>query len=102
MDNGIDIEEIELYDYLSKNGYLITTDPDEYLDETGHQKSVVSYPWLTDGEITRAVDEILKEYYLSVRYIPVAMRQIFRRRGHLELARLLKSAKMFLAYIARR
>ncbi|MEM0203266.1 MAG: radical SAM protein [Archaeoglobaceae archaeon] len=89
----------ELYDWLEKNGYLVTKDPEEYLDENGHQKSVVSYPWLTAEEITKAVDEILRDYYLSIQYIPVALRQIFRRNSLYELRRLVKSTRMFLSYV---
>jgi len=48
-----------------KNGYLLTEDPDEYLDGFGHQKFIISYPWLSAEEIRRVADEILKSYYLS-------------------------------------
>lgn len=89
----------ELYEWYRKNGYLVTVDPDDYLDEEGHQKSVVSYPWLSAEEIVRAVDELLKEYYFSPSYIPVALRQIFRRNGLCELRRLMRSARAFLSYI---
>ncbi|MBO3810224.1 MAG: radical SAM protein, partial [Candidatus Brockarchaeota archaeon] len=41
----------ELYDWCEKNGYLATNNPDEYLDKEGHQKSIVSYPWLSAEEI---------------------------------------------------
>uniref|UniRef100_A0A7C2P4L2 Radical SAM protein n=1 Tax=candidate division WOR-3 bacterium TaxID=2052148 RepID=A0A7C2P4L2_UNCW3 len=92
----------ELYDWLNKNGYLITNDPNEYLDEQGHQKSIVSYPWLSADEIVKAVDDILKEYYLSLSYIPVALRQIFRKRGMDEAKRLFRSATLFMRYISRR
>ena len=88
----------ELYDWLKERGYLVTDDPSEYLDERGHQKSVVSYPWLSAEEMVKAVDEILKDYYLSLSYIPVALKQIFRRRGVDEARRLFRSARMFLKY----
>lgn len=92
----------ELFKWLEENGYLLTTDPNEYLDEMGHQKSIVSYPWLTAEEITRAVDEILKEYYLSIRYIPRLFRQIFRKTAIWEIQRLIKSARVFLTYVRER
>jgi len=88
----------ELYEWCKKNGYLVTEDPNEYLDEQGHQKSVVSYPWLSAEEIVRAVDDILKDYYLSIGYVPVALRQVFRRRWLDEVKRLWRSAIMFLRY----
>jgi radical SAM superfamily enzyme YgiQ (UPF0313 family) len=92
----------ELYEWCRKHGYLITDDPNEYLDEQGHQKSIVSYPWLTAEEIVKEVDRILREYYLSLDYIPVALKQIFRRKGLQEAKRLYHSAKMFLRYIRSR
>jgi len=92
----------EFYEWCKKNGYLITDDPNEYLDEYGHQKSVVSYPWLTADEIVKEVDRILKEYYLSLSYVPVALRQIFRKHAWQEAKRLWYSAKMFLRYIRKR
>jgi radical SAM superfamily enzyme YgiQ (UPF0313 family) len=88
----------ELYEWYKKNGYLVTEDPNEYLDEQGHQKSVVSYPWLTAEEIVKAVDDMLKDYYLSISYVPVALRQVFRRRWLDEVKRLWRSAIMFLRY----
>lgn len=92
----------ELYEWYKERGYLITDDPNEYLDEQGHQKSIVSYPWLSAEEIVKEVDNILKEYYLSIDYIPVALKQILRRKGLQEAKRLYYSAKMFLRYISRR
>jgi len=56
---------------------------------------------LSSEEITKAVDELLKEYYLSLRYIPIALGQILRRHGLDEARRLFYSARMFLRYIRR-
>jgi radical SAM superfamily enzyme YgiQ (UPF0313 family) len=92
----------ELYGWCREEGYLINEDPDGYLDGQGHQKSVVSYPWLSAEEIVKAVDDILKEYYFSLRYIPVALRQVFREHGFDEVKRLLYSARAFLKYASRK
>jgi radical SAM superfamily enzyme YgiQ (UPF0313 family) len=92
----------ELYEWYKKSGYLITEDPKEYLDAQGHQKSIVSYPWLSADDIVRAVDGILKEYYLSLGYIPTVLRQVFRRHGLDETRRLWRSARVFLKYALRR
>jgi len=92
----------EFYEWCKENGYLLINDPNEYLDEQGHQKAIISYPNLSSEEITKAVDELLKEYYLSPRYVPVALRQVLRRHGLDEMRRLLYSAKMFLRYIRKR
>jgi len=85
----------EFYDWAKNNGYLVTNDLNEYLDEYGRQKSVVSYPWLSAEEITNAVDDILRDYYLSISYVPVALKQVFRRNGFSEFKRLLYSVRAF-------
>lgn len=92
----------ELYEWYKKNGFLVTDNPDEYLDEQGHQKSVVSYPWLSAEEIAKAVDDLLKDYYLSISYVPIALRQIFRRKFSCEIRRFLRSVRMFIDYIRKR
>lgn len=92
----------ELYEWARTNEYLLTDDPNEYLDEQGHQKAIISYPELSSVEITRAVDRILKGYYLSPSYIPIALRRVFRRHGWDELKIMWRSAKAFLRYIADR
>ncbi len=89
----------EFYQWCKENEYLLTDNPNEYLDEQGHQKSIVSYPWLSAEEITNTVDGILRKYYISPRYIPVALRQVFRKNGLYELRRLWYSTKMFIGYI---
>lgn len=92
----------KFYEWAKENNYLLTDDPNEYLDEKGHQKSIISYPWLTNQDITKAVDRILKDYYVSAKYIPLALKQIFRRNGAGEFRRIFVSAKMFLNYIGER
>ena len=89
----------DFYEWCEENGYLLINDPNEYLDEQGHQKAIISYPWLTAEEIVQKVDSILKEYYLSLGYVPVALKQVFRKRGIEEAKRLYHSAKMFMRYI---
>lgn len=92
----------EFYDWVKDNGYLLTDDPNEYLDRHGHQRSIISYPNLSPEEITRAVDEILKDYYLSVGYVPLALRQVLRRHGLDEMRRLWYSVRMFMRYVKER
>lgn len=86
------------YEWTINNGYLLTDDPNNYLDEQGHQKSVISYPGLPSHEITKHVDNMLREYYLSIKYIPTALRQVFRKHGLDETRRLIHSAKAFIHY----
>ncbi len=92
----------ELYDWTRENGYLLTDDPDEYLDQDGHQRSIISYPWLSNRDVTKTVDQILKSFYLSPRYIPIAIKRIFRKNSWDEVKRLLFSVRAFLGYIYQR
>jgi radical SAM superfamily enzyme YgiQ (UPF0313 family) len=89
----------EFYEWLKQNGYLKVEDPADYLDEHGHQKSVINYPGLSAEEIQQAVNRMLVKYYLSPSYIPLALRQILREHGFEELKRLLRSAIAFASYI---
>lgn len=89
----------EFYVWCRDNGYLLTDDPNEYLDGEGHQKAIISYPALSNEEMVREANQILRGYYLSPGYVPLAMRQIFRKNAVDELKRLWFSAKMFLGYV---
>ena len=92
----------ELYEWCKENGYLLTDDPNEYLDEQGHQKAIISYPGLANEEMVTEVDKILKEYYLSISYVPLALRQVLRRHGLDEMRRLWYSTRMFFRYTTER
>ena len=88
----------EFYEWCKSHGYLLTDDPNEYLDYAGHQKAIISYPYLSNEEMVTEANRILKKYYLSIGYVPLAMRQIFRRNAIAEIRRIWFSAKMFLGY----
>lgn len=92
----------QFYDWCKENGYLLTDDPNEYLDEQGHQKAIISYPGLANEEMVKEVDKILKGYYMSLSYVPLALRQVLRRHGFDEMRRLWYSTRMFLGYIGGR
>ncbi len=47
-------------------------------------------------------DEILKRYYISMGYVPIALRQVIRRHGLQEMRRLWYSLRMFARYVSRR
>lgn len=91
----------EFYEHVRSNGYLIVHDTSEYLDDQGHQLPVIGYPELDAQRMTEAVDMILRQYYLSTSYVPLALRQVLRKNGIGELRRLLRSARVFLAYARR-
>jgi radical SAM superfamily enzyme YgiQ (UPF0313 family) len=89
----------QFYHWARERGYLLADDPENYLDDQGHQRSVVTYPWLDAGEIATCVDRILRDYYLSARYVPLALRQVLRKNGLHEFFRLGYSVRKFLTYI---
>lgn len=88
----------EFYEWCKVNGFLLTDDPNEYLDDSGHQKAIISYPALSNEEMVQKANQILREYYLSPGYVPLAVKQIFRKNSIAETKRLWYSAKMFLGY----
>lgn len=92
----------EFYEYCNQNGYLLTDNLSSYLDKDGHQIAVISYPGLDNVAMTQEVDKILKDYYLSLNYLPIAIRQVIRKNSLQELGRLWFSAKMFFQYINKR
>jgi anaerobic magnesium-protoporphyrin IX monomethyl ester cyclase len=92
----------KFYEWCKENGFLLTDDPNEYLDERGHQKAIISYSELSSREMVNEADNILKNYYLSLNYVPIAIRQILRKNCLDEVRRLWRSAKMFIGYIRER
>jgi len=92
----------EMYQWAKESGYLVTEDPNEYLDERGHQKSIISYPELSSQEIRDTVDGILRSYYLSISYVPIALKRVLNKNGLNELKVLWRSATAFLRYILNR
>lgn len=92
----------EFYDYVKKNGFLLADDLEESLDAEGFQRCIVSYPEFTKENIESYVDKALKEYYLSLSYIPIAMKNIIRKNGLHELKGMAMSAKVFLEYMGRK
>jgi len=89
----------EFYEWAKSHGYLTIQDDsfEDYLDEKGHQKCLVSYPDLSAEEIVQAVDETLKSYYMSLSYIPLIFRQICRRKWLDESKRLVKAGLSFVS-----
>jgi len=91
----------DFYEWVKQNGLLLANDMEESIDEKGFQKCIVSYPDFTKEDIENYVDKALKEYYLSPRYIPIAMKNVFRKNGLHELKLMLRAATMFLKYLGR-
>jgi radical SAM superfamily enzyme YgiQ (UPF0313 family) len=92
----------EFYDWCRENGYLLVSNPNDYLDEQGHQNAIISYPNLSNEEMVKEVDGILRDYYVSIKYVPLALRQVLRKHGLDEMKRLWYSMRMFMGYIGGR
>ena len=86
---------------MKENGFLLVEDLEESLDEEGFQKCIISYPEFTKEDIENYVDRALKEYYLSLSYIPIALRNVLRKNGLHELKGMAKAANVFLKYVRR-
>ena len=52
--------------------------------------------------LIKTVDKILKSYYLSLGYVPLAIRQLFRKNGFNELKRMFYLGRKFVAYTSGR
>ncbi len=89
----------EAYDWVENNGYLTSTNFQDWLTEDGLHKSVVSYPELTDKELLAWCDEARRSFYLRPRYI---FSKIWEMVAHpREIVRILKSARTFARYLFR-
>lgn len=89
----------EFYSWAKKEKYLVYDDPSEYLDNFGHQKSIINYPEISTIDMKKTVDRMLKDYYLSPSYVQLAIKQIWRRNGFEEMKRLIRSVLSFKHYI---
>lgn len=92
----------EFFEWTHHHDHLNIDSLDGYLDAAGHQRAIIDYPNLTYEEINQEVDQILKDYYLTPRYVPQAISQVFRENGVQEFKRLAHEAKVFLGYISER
>ena len=91
----------EFYNWVKENGFLLVDDLEDSLDKEGFQKCIISYPEFTKEDIENYVDKALKGYYLSPSYIPIAMKNVFRKKGLQELKLMLRAATMFYKYLGR-
>ena len=89
------------YQWAEENDFLLADDLEQCLDRSGSRVCVLSYPELSHEDIEEYVGHVLKGYYLSPSYIPIAFRNILRRTGLQELRIILKSARGLLRYLKR-
>ncbi len=89
----------EFYKWARDNGFLLVNDLEQSLDAKGYQRPIISYPEFTSGEIESYVEKGLKQYYLSLSYVPIVMKGFLRKNGLSEMRRMARSAKTFLRYV---
>jgi hopanoid biosynthesis associated radical SAM protein HpnJ len=87
----------EFYRQCKENGWLAS---DAYIDDTGHQMCVVSYPHLSNSEIFEAVEQFYKKFYFRPKYIARSVMKMVVD-GE-ERRKLLKEGKQYLDYMRKR
>ncbi len=87
----------EFYKECVANGWLVSN---AYIDDTGHQMCVVSYPHLSNEEIFKAVEEFYNKFYFRPRYI---LRSIGKMIIDSEIRKQrLKEGKQYFEYMRKR
>jgi len=87
----------EIYRWAQEHHYVIADNWKEWLTEEGEQRTLLSYPQLTNQEIDGFIDSALKEFYLR----PKQIWQMFLSiRSTADLLRKLHGFKAFLQYFS--
>ncbi|MBF0385840.1 MAG: radical SAM protein [Candidatus Omnitrophica bacterium] len=85
----------EMYRWAKENGYLIAKDWREWLTLEREQKTLLSYPQLSNADIDRLIDEGLKEFYLRPKQM---WKMLLSIRSLGDVLRKLYGLKAFLGY----
>jgi radical SAM superfamily enzyme YgiQ (UPF0313 family) len=92
----------EFYDYCKSNAHLMTEDLEDSLNSEGFQKCIVRYPHLSNEEIEEYASKILRRYYLSLSYLPIALDNLINPDGVWDSRTLLRSMTMFIRSVGTR
>jgi hopanoid biosynthesis associated radical SAM protein HpnJ len=87
----------EFYDLCRKEGWIAS---EEFLDDTGHQTCVISYPNLSNREIFDAVELFYNKFYFRPKYITRSIIKMITDGA--ERKKLLKEGKQYLEYMRKR
>ncbi|MFZ3208958.1 MAG: hopanoid biosynthesis associated radical SAM protein HpnJ [Geobacteraceae bacterium] len=87
----------EFYDLCKKEGWIAT---ESFLDDTGHQTCVISYPNLSSKEIFDAVELFYDKFYFRPKYIARSILKMLTNSG--ERKKLLKEGRQYLEYMRKR
>ncbi|MBU4333934.1 MAG: B12-binding domain-containing radical SAM protein [Candidatus Omnitrophica bacterium] len=86
-----------MYEWAKKHGYLLVDDWEQWLTEEREQKTLLSYPQLSNKEIDGFIDIALKEFYLR----PSQMwKMLVSIRSFGDILRKLYGLKAFVNYFA--
>jgi hopanoid biosynthesis associated radical SAM protein HpnJ len=87
----------EFYRQCLENGWLAS---DAYIDDTGHQMCIVSYPNLSNTEIFDAVELFYKKFYFRPKYIARSIMKMVVDGN--ERRKLLREGKQYMEYMRKR
>ena len=87
----------EFYRQCLENGWLAS---DAYIDDTGHQMCIVSYPNLSNTEIFDAVELFYKKFYFRPKYIARSIMKMVVDGN--ERKKLLREGKQYMEYMRKR
>lgn len=87
----------EFYELCRKEGWIAS---EEFLDDTGHQTCVISYPNLSNREIFDAVELFYNKFYFRPKYITRSILKMISDGS--ERKKLLKEGKQYLEYMRKR
>jgi anaerobic magnesium-protoporphyrin IX monomethyl ester cyclase len=86
----------EFFDYCKSNAHLMTEDLEDSLNSEGFQKCIVRYPHLSNEEIEENASKIMRRYYLSLSYLPIALDNLIDQEGVWDSRTLIRSILLFI------
>jgi hopanoid biosynthesis associated radical SAM protein HpnJ len=87
----------EFFDQCRREGWISS---ESFLDDTGHQSCVISYPHLSSREIFDAVELFYNKFYFRPKYIARSIAKMIVNGD--ERRKMLKEGKQYLEYMRKR
>ncbi len=89
----------EFYAWAKHNGYLVTENFNEWLDENGQLKCLVSYPNLSSNDINEIRDKLMVKFYTNPKHV---WQTVMKNLNPVEGVRVVNYALKYLAYLSKR
>ncbi|MBS3055463.1 MAG: radical SAM protein [Candidatus Aenigmarchaeota archaeon] len=86
----------EFYAWAKANGYLITEDYRQWLDENGRLRCLVNYPWLPAEKIDQLRETLMVKYYFNPKHM---FYTLMRNLHPHEFIRVVRYARDYLTYL---